>query len=483
MAALSYVGQSVKRREDPRLITGAGIFTDDVEVQASLHVAFVRSPHAHARIVSIDTSAAAAAPGVIAVVAGRDVLDVPPVPPGFVPPTAPAVPLTPILPAEKVTYVGQAVAAVAAEDPYAAADAAELVQVEYEPLPAVSDPVKALEKDAPQIYANVPGNAAFTMMSGSDDVEAALKEADEVVTIRVVNNRLAPITLENRAALAQYDAFDQGLTISLATQTPHSDRASFAQIVGVPENRIRLLSKDVGGGFGAKGNVYPEEAIVALLAKRLRRTVRWSDSRGENMRTMTHGRGHITELTLGVKRDGTLTALDTKVISDVGGVLHPIGAASVGSIMGMCPGPYRISKARARATAVYTNCAPVGPYRGAGRPEATYALERAVDAAARAIGMDPVELRRKNLLNADEFPYTTPTGPVYDSGDYHKALDLALKEVDYDGLRAEQQRLRAQGRYMGIGVTTFVEPAGALFWEYCELRVERTGTVTLYTGS
>ena len=478
----SYIGQSIKRNEDPRLITGRGVFSDDVDVPGTLYAAFARSPHGHARIISIDTSAAKAAPGVEAVITGHDLQGVPPIPVGFAPPSAPAVPPNHVLPTQKVVYVGQAVAAVIARDPYQAQDAAQLIEVEYEPLAAVVDPLMALEPGSPQIYAEVPGNLGFTMSSGSNDVEAALKASDEVITLRVVNNRVAVVPLENRAIVAQYDAFDRGLTVTLGTQQPHGDRSAFGRIVGVPENRVRLYAHDVGGGFGAKGNVYPEEAVTALMAYRLRKAVRWSDSRSENLRTMTQGRAHLTEITLGVRRDGTFTALDTKVVADLGGVLAPVGAASVGSIMTMCCGPYKFPVARAAARAVYTNTAPTGPYRGAGRPEATYALERAVDEAARRLNMDPVELRKKNLIEPNQFPYTTPVGPVYDTGNYQAALEIGLKAVDYDHFRAEQRRLRAQGRYVGIGVTTFVEPAGALFWEFAEIRVDRSGKVTVYSG-
>jgi carbon-monoxide dehydrogenase large subunit len=479
----SYIGQTIKRAEDPRLITGHGAFADDLRPPGTLHVAFVRSPYGHAGVRSIDTTAARAQPGVEAVVTGHDLTSVEPMPLGPPPATAPAVPRTPVLARDEVFFVGQAVAAVAASDPYRARDAADLVEVDWEPLPAVTDPEEALRPGATQIHPDVPGNVAFTLKSGSDDVEVALAEADELVTVRVVNRRLAAVPLEPRAILAQYDAASDGLTISQATQSPHRSRDDFATIVGIPPERVRLVIEDVGGGFGAKIEVYPEEAATALLAWRLHRPVAWTDGRTENLRTMTQGRGHITEITLGLKRDGTFTGMRTHVIADIGGLLHPVGGAAVGSIMTMSPGPYRLPKVLATATAVYTNTAPIGPYRGAGRPEATYALERVVDVAARKIGMDPVELRRKNLLTADEFPHQTPTSLRYDSGDYLKALDVGLKEVDYDHWRAEQTRLRAQGRYIGIGVTTFVEPAGALAREYGEVRVDETGNVKVLTGS
>jgi carbon-monoxide dehydrogenase large subunit len=479
----SYIGQAIKRAEDPRLFTGHGAFADDLRPPGTLHVAFVRSPYGHARVRSIDTTAARAQPGVEAVVTGHDLTGVEPMPLGAPPATAPAVPRTAVLARDEVFFVGQAVAAIAASDPYRARDAADLVEVDWEPLPAVTDPEEALRPGATQIHPDVPGNVAFTLKSGADDVDAALAEADELVTLRVVNRRLAAVPLEPRAILAQYDSASDGLTISQATQSPHRSRDDFATIVGIPPERVRLVIEDVGGGFGAKIGVYPEEAATALLAWRLHRPVAWTDGRTENLRTMTQGRGHITEITLGLKRDGTFTGMRTHVIADIGGLLHPVGAAAVGSIMTMSPGPYRLSKVLATATAVYTNTAPIGPYRGAGRPEATYALERVVDVAARRIGMDPVELRRKNLLAADEFPHQTPTGLRYDSGDYLKALDVGLKEVDYDHWHAEQTRLRAQGRYIGIGVTTFVEPAGALAREYGEVQVDDTGKVKVLTGS
>ncbi len=478
----SYIGQEIKRKEDPRLITGHGVYTDDVDVPGMLHVAFVRSPYPHARIKSINTEAAKAVPGVEAVITFEDIKGTNPNFIPFRPPTLTWAPELRIFPAEKVTFVGQAVAAVAADDPYTARDAADLVEVDFEPLPSVSDPEKAMGPDAPVIWPEAGGNVCFTLKSGSDEVDELMAKADEKVTVRVVNNRVAAVPIEGRAIMVQPDGYNDGLTVTIATQQPHNDRSGIAAILGIPENKVRLITRDVGGAFGAKGTVYAEEACVAFLAKTLQRPVNWAETRSENLATMTAGRAHIQEVTLGVNRDGKLQALDVNAVADIGGVLSPIGAASPFSIMSMCAGPYVWPAARAQLKGVYTNCVPTGPYRGAGRPEATLALERAMDAAARKIGMDPVELRRRNLIAADAFPYTTTVGPVYDSGNYQLALDMALKGLDYDHWRAEQKRLRDQGRYIGIGVTTFVEPAGAGFTEFGEIRVERSGRVTLLHG-
>ncbi len=479
----SLIGQVVKRREDPRLITGHGSYTNDVGIPGLLHVAFVRSPYASARILSIDSEAARHAPGVQTIITGKDVAGLNTFSGGMRPPTAKNVVSKHVLPTDKVYYVGEPVAVVVATDPYLAKDAADLVEVDWEPLPAVADPVKALEDGAPLVFPEVGSNVAFTLKNGSDEVEAALAGSDVTVTVRVVNNRVAAMPIEGRAIMADYDPLTDGLVITYATQQLHGSRSEFANLVGLPDSKVRVISRDVGGAFGAKLTPYPEDAAVAYLAWTLKKPVSWADTRSENLKTMTQGRGHITEITIGAKLDGTFTALDTKAIADIGGWLHPLGAATPSSIMGMAPGPYKFPIARAQATGVYTNCAPTGPYRGAGRPEATYALERAVDAVARKLNMDPVALRRKNLIEANAFPFKTSTNQTYDSGNYQQALDMALKAIDYDHWRAEQKTAREQGRYIGIGVTTFVEPSGMGPGEFSEVRVERSGKVTVLSGA
>lgn len=477
-----FTGQAIPRREDQRLITGQGSYTDDVSLPGSLHLVFVRSPHAHARILSIDAAAARAMAGVEAVVTGADVAHLPSTPLWMRPPGANA-PATHPLAQDRVRYVGEAVAAVLARDPYLARDAADAIEVEYEPLAAVTDPERALDGGSPRIHDGLDSNLAFRVQVGSDDVDGALAAADEVVRLRIDHPRVAALPLEPRAVVARYDAFNDSLEVVLSTQYAHSDRFALAIVLGIPETKVRVITRDVGGAFGAKGTVYPEEAIAAYLAWTRRCAVAWQETRSENLRATWHGRGHQCDVALGVQRDGTIAALDVRVVSDIGAYLTPIGAGPTFNITGMACGPYRIGVVRCSVAAVFTNRTPIAPYRGAGRPEATFNLERAIDAAARVLGLDPAEMRRRNFIAADAFPYRTPTGHVYDSGDYAPALDKALALAGYEQWRQEQQRLRGQGRYLGIGICSFVEPSGAMLTEFGEVRVERSGKATVLTGS
>ncbi|HEY8693037.1 MAG TPA: xanthine dehydrogenase family protein molybdopterin-binding subunit [Chloroflexota bacterium] len=477
-----YTGQPIRRREDRRLITGQGSYTDDLHLAGALHLSFVRSPYAHARIVSVDTQAARSQPGVEAVLTGADLAGLKPSPLWFQPPAAHIAPVR-AMAASEVRFVGEVVAAVLAGSPYTARDAAEAVAVEYEPLEVVGSARAALETDTPLVHQELGTNVAFEARVGSEGVDEGLAEADEVVRLTIRHPRVAALPLESRSIVARYDPYADMLEIVLSTQYVHADRFAFATILGMPETKIRVITRDVGGGFGAKGTVYPEEAVAAYLAWSRRCTVSWFETRSENLRAMYQGRAHEADVALGVRRDGAITALDMNVLSDLGAYVVPIGGGPPNNVLGLACGAYEISRARCSLTAVYTNRAPVGPYRGAGRPEATFNIERAMDAAARAIGMDPAELRRRNFIPSGAFPYTTPTGHVYDSGNYVAALDKALQLVDYDHWRREQARLRAEGRCLGIGICSFVEPSGAMLTEFGEVRVEKSGKVTVLTGS
>lgn len=477
-----YVGAPVVRREDERLVTGRGRYVDDVGPRPALELAFVRSPQPHARILAIDAEAARHVDGVLQVLTGADLASIK-APPGMIIPPGALVPGRAPVPADRVVFEGEVVAVVVALDRYVAADAAELVDVTYEPLPVVGDVEAALDPATPPLYPELGSNVSYRLQRGTDDVEAVLAASDVVVQVQARTRRLAPAPLETPGIVAEYDPLTDGLVLHLGSQRPQASRDSFAACLGVPEHRIRVIARDMGGSFGSRSSPYPEELVAAYVALKERTTVCWSATRYESLRSMSQGRAHSLRASLGVNRDGQLTAIDVNVISDLGALLHSAAAGPAMNLMGLTPGPYRIPTIRCRVAAVFTNKPYVAPYRGAGRPEAALILERAVNEAARAIGMDPAELRRRNFVPPDAFPYTSPAGAVYDSGHYGAALEKALALVDYDFWRAEQQRVRIAGRYIGIGICSFVEPAGSFLWEKAEVRVHADGKVTLLTGS
>jgi aerobic carbon-monoxide dehydrogenase large subunit len=485
-----YIGQKVKRTEDPRLIQGLAHYVDDIELAGTLHVAILRSPYAHAKINSINVTAAQNAPGVVAVYTGKDVDGKV----GYLPCAAALpelkVPKYSVLAQNKVIFVGQPVAAVVARDKYQARDAADLIEVDYDPLDVVTDPEKAAKPDCPVIHEEFGTNIAFVHGAGTGDVEAAFKQADKVVTQRLLHPRLAPIALEPRGVLAQYFPGEGQLNMWSSTQIPHLMRTQVAIMLGIPENKLRVVAPEVGGGFGSKLNVYAEEALVSWISMQLNKPVKWIETRRENMAATIHGRAQVGTVEVAVKNDGTLLGLRYNVISDIG-AYHQLLTPAIPTLTGlMLSGPYKIPAISMNCTGVFTNKMSTDAYRGAGRPEATYLIERIMDRVAQELKMDPVELRRKNFPKPSEFPFATATGLSYDSGDYEKALNKALEMVDYKKLREEQKNARAQGRLMGIGVSTYVEicaigpsaatPAGG--WESATVRVEPTGKVTVMTG-
>ncbi|HLG13096.1 MAG TPA: glyceraldehyde dehydrogenase subunit alpha [Blastocatellia bacterium] len=484
-----YVGQRVKRTEDPRLIQGLGHYVDDVKLADTLYVSFVRSIHAHARISNVDTSEAAAAPGVVAVYTGKDVAGkIGQVPCGGALPGL-KVPQHWVLATDKVYFVGHPIAAIVAADRYAARDACDLVMVDYEELPVVVD-VEAAAKGGPVIHEAFGDNIAYTLTSGSGDIEAALKSADKVVEQRIVHQRLAPVAMEPRGVLARYLPGEQELTIWSSTQIPHLMRTQVAVMLGVPENKLRVITPEVGGGFGSKLNVYAEEALLGWIAMQLGKPVKWMETRRENMQATIHGRGQIGYIEIGCKKDGTITGLRYNVFADMGSYLQLLTPA-IPTLTGlMLSGAYKIPAIQMNVTAVFTNKMSTDAYRGAGRPEATQVIERAMDLVAAELGMDPLDVRRKNFPKPDEFPFQTATGLFYDSGNYEAALDKAMEIAGYKKLRDEQKKARADGKLIGIGVSTYVEicaigpsqatPAGG--WESATVRVEPTGKVTVLTG-
>ena len=479
------VGARIKRREDPSLIRGLGQYVDDVKLPEMLHVAILRSPHAHARIKSIDTAAAGQHPGVVAVVTGAELRDQI----GTIPTTADnptlRIPKHFVLAVDKVCYVGEGVAAVVAESRYTARDAIDLIQVEYDPLPAVTDPEKALAPDSPVIHSEWPDNLAFHWEQTQGEVEKAFKQADKVVKQKLVHQRLAPIAIETRGVVARYLSTEKELTVWSSTQIPHLLKTHLAKMLQLPEEQMRVIAPDVGGGFGSKLNVYAEEGLLAWMAMKLGRPVKWVEERRENIQATIHGRGQVGEVEAAVKKDGTILGLRYKVVADIG-AYHQLFTPAIPPFTGlMLSGCYKIPAIGIEVRAAFTNKMSTDAYRGAGRPEATYVIERLMDRIAQELDIDAVKVRRKNFPQPQEFPFKTATGLAYDSGNYQAALDKALKLAGYDKLRREQKQLRRRGRYLGIGVSTYVEicAMGPGFWEYGKVEVDPAGSVKVFSGA
>ncbi len=485
-----YVGQRVKRTEDPRLIKGLAHYVDDIALPGTLHVAFVRSVYAHAKITGIDTSAAVATPGVVAVYTGADVADkVGPVPcAGALPDLK--VPDHRVLAKDKVYFMGHPIAVVVATDRYVARDAADLVVVDYDELPVVTD-VEEAAKGGTVIHEAWTDNIAYRLTSGEGDIEAAFSAADRTVKQRVLHQRLAPIAMEPRGVLARYFPGEEELTLWSSTQIPHLMRTQVALMIGIAENKLRVITPEVGGGFGSKLNVYAEEALLGWISMQLGKPVKWIETRRENIQATIHGRGQIGDVEVAFKNDGTLTGLRYSVFADLG-AYHQLLTPAIPTLTGlMLSGAYKIPAIQMNITACFTNKMATDAYRGAGRPEATYIVERALDLVALDLGMDPAEVRRKNFPAANEFPFHTATGLDYDSGDYEAALDKCQQIAGYAKLREDQKKARDEGRLIGIGISTYVEicalgpsqamPAGG--WESATVRIEPTGKVTVLTGA
>ena len=498
MAVSKLFGASIKRRDDPQLITGKATYTDDVKLHGLAYAAFVRSPHAHARITSVDTSKARSQPGVAAIYTGKDVADkLNPLPCAWLIPNSDLkVPPRPVMASDRVRYVGEAVAVVVADSRYAARDAAEAIEVSYDPLPVIVNQEKAAKPGAPQLHAEVPNNVSFTWKVVGGDASAAFASADIVIKQRFLNTRLIPNAIEARAATAQYNSATGELTAWLTTQNPHIHRFVLSLVLKMPEHKIRVIAPEVGGGFGSKLPVYPEDALVPFLARELGRPVKWAEDRRENYVATIHGRDHITDLEVAAKKDGTILALRGVTYANMGAYLS-LAAPGVPTILHglILPGCYTIGAVDYTVHGVLTNTTPVDTYRGAGRPETTYLIERAVDLVAHKAGLDPVEVRRKNFIPKDKFPATSVTGITYDSGDYHPALDKALQMVDYTGFRRQQEAARKQNRYLGVGLSSYVEicglgpspVAGAVGFQgglygSAMIRIAPTGKVSVFIG-
>jgi aerobic carbon-monoxide dehydrogenase large subunit len=492
MAFTTMVGARIRRREDPRLITGRATYVDDVRQVGTVYAAFVRSPYGHAKLTGIDTSALKGDEHVLAVYTGEDLHHAHGLKSSLPVAHKMADLKTPphyILALDEVRFVGEPIAVVVADSPYRARDAAENIVVEYDELPAVIDMEKAVA-GAPFVHESLGTNVAYTFPFAAGDVDKAFAEADVTIKQRIVNQRVAPVPIEPRSMVASYDAGMQQLTIYSATQIPHLLRTQLAVVLGLPENKIRAIAPEVGGGFGAKLNVYAEEALICWLAMQLERPVKYIETRSECFQAMIHGRDQIDDLEIAAKNDGTITGMKLKIHANMGAYHQLLTPVIPTLTVLMAHGCYKFENIQAEVIGVFTNTMSTDAYRGAGRPEATFFVERAIDMVAQRLKLDPVEVRRRNFIAASAFPHTTATGLTYDSGNYETTMDKALAAVDYAGLRKQQEELRKQGRYLGIGISTYVEVCGmgpsaampAAGWDSATIRVEPTGSITVLTG-
>ena len=486
------VGQPIRRKEDRRFLTGAGKYIDDVSTPDMAHLFILRSPYAHAHIESIDTQAAAAAPGVLAVLTGADwVADgLGGIPTRTAAKNSDGSPLpTPErqgLVASRARFVGDAVAAVIAQSPQAARDAAESIDVAYRPLATVVTAGEALAPDAPLVWDDIPGNLCVRFEVGdAAAVDDAIADADHVVSMFVDNQRVTAAPIEPRGAIAHYEHAEDRLVLAFASQNVHANRNQLAEeVLHIPADRLRALAYDVGGGFGAKNPLYPEHALVLWAARRVERPVKWISDRSESFLCDAHGRDQQSQVTLALNAQGDFLALRVDSVGSVGPYLLSVGpfTCTAGSARTQ-GGPYRIPALHFHARAAFTNTAPTDPYRGAGRPEATYHIERIIDQAAAELGMDRVALRRRNLLAGDELPYTTGTGSRIDCGDFGTVLDRTIALADWQGFEARAREARTRGRRRGIGICCYLECSGGGPKEHAALRFSSDGRVTVAVGS
>jgi carbon-monoxide dehydrogenase large subunit len=491
MTRARLIGAAVRRVEDPRLITGAATYIGDLSPVGMLHAAFVRSPHAHARITSMDLDTARQTPGVVAVFTGADVNEaIAPLPGASGMPGAKN-PKRTLLADGTVRFVGEAIVVVVAESAEVARDAADSIEIEYEPLPFVINLDEAASDGATLVHPEFGSNICFHQEVRNGEVDAAFAQADQIVERRIVNQRVAALPMECRASLAEYRRGEGSLVVYAGTQFPHVMRSQIASLLRLRENQVRVIAPEVGGGFGAKANVYPDEILVPWLAMRLGRPVRWLEDRSENLSTMVHGRDQIDYISAACKSDGTILAIKGRLLADLGAYLY-FGTAEIPTLTTlMGTGPYQFRNIQYDLYGVFTNKVPTDAYRGAGRPEATYFQERMLDAIAADLGLDPAEVRKRNFLTPEQFPYTTPMGLEYDSGEYSKALEKALEVSGYHQLKAEAPKLRERGILRGVGFASYVEicafgpskKMGAGGFESAIARVEPSGKVTVYTGA
>ena len=484
----SYLGQPLRRFEDARLITGNGRFINDIKLTDMLHAVVVRSDHAHARIRSIDVSAARQLPGVVDVLTGEDLSG-----------TLPSIPIRPmgdraievfnppehpVLAQNKVCYVGQPVAVVVAIDPYLARDGADLVSVDYEILAPVNDPDTAANEDTPVVHPGLGTNVAMRSVQAGGDIDQAFAHADHVVRQMYRIPRLAPSPLETRGVIGDYDPAEDFLTVWDSTQAPHQVKRYLAQMLERPEETIRVVAPDVGGSFGIKDCLLPEEALIPYLSLRLEKPVKWIEDRQENLLTY-HGRGMSLDVEAAVKSDGTFLGIRVSIVADLGAYFYFTSPFPLFNAARRITGPYQVPAVHAQLLGVITNKTPTAAYRGTGSPEAAFCIERTMDLIAKDLGLDPAEVRRRNYVPADAFPYTTCTGIQYDSGDYAQGLERALELVDYPGWQENARQRKPNEPYLGIGLATFIKSSGAggeHRIENARVTVDPTGRVDVYTG-
>jgi len=503
----SYIGSEIERTEDPKLITGRSTYIDDMKRPGMAHMAFIRSQYAHARIEDIDTAAAEAEDGVVAVYTWED-LEAAGVP-GKIPRVyrVPDMQEPPhrVLAEDRVRYQGKPVAVVVAEDRYTANNAADLISVDYDPLESVIDPKEAMSEGAPTLHEEAPDNVCFDWEIGDrEGTEEAFEAADHTFEFTFENQRLAPNALEPRGALAEYNGMDEELEVYMPSQNPFTHQEMLADLLDHPKRRIRVVAPDVGGGFGSKSMGYPGETLTAFAAMQLERPVKWVETRSGSLQSDEHGRDQTVEAAIAVDDDGTIRGLRAETFASLGGDLSSKGAVGPTVTFGpLVSGQYAIPAILFESHGIFTNATPTAPYRGVGRAEAAYTIERSVTLAARELGIDPVELRRRNFIQPEQFPYETAVGSVYDSGDYEQAFDKALEVVGYEELRERQAELREEGRYLGIGIGSFIEPGGLApakasenlgmglpeatirtsFWESSRIEIHETGEVSAYCGT
>ncbi|OKO86463.1 carbon monoxide dehydrogenase [Bradyrhizobium sp. NAS80.1] len=497
------IGARVVRKEDKRFITGKGRYVDDIKLQGMTHAHFIRSPHAHAKVKKIDSSAALKMPGVVAVLTGQQIVDdkVGNLICGWAITSKDGSPMKmgawPAMAPETVRFVGQAVAVVIADSKNLARDAAEAVVVDYEELPAVADVHAAIKAGAPQLHPEAPGNQVYDWVIGDEGAtDAAFAKAANVVKLDVTNNRLAPNAMEPRAAIADYDAADEHFTLYTTSQNPHVARLVLSAFYNIaPEHKLRVIAPDVGGGFGSKIFIYPEEMVALWASKKVGRPVKWTGDRTEAFLTDAHGRDHVTHAEMAFDASNKITGLKVKTYANFGAYMS-LFSSSVPTYLyaTLLSGQYNIPTIHAEVIGVYTNTTPVDAYRGAGRPEASYLIERLMETAARQLKVDPAELRRTNFIT--QFPHQTPVIMAYDTGDFNASLDAAMKAIDYAGFAARKAKAKGDGKLRGIGVSCYIEAcgiapskavgslgAGVGLWESAEVRVNPVGTIEILTGS
>jgi aerobic carbon-monoxide dehydrogenase large subunit len=476
------IGASIRRVEDPLLISGKGCYVDDINLPRMLHMMVLRSAYPHAKIISINTDAARSMKGVVAVVTGPELPDRLNINAQAMFPGQ-KIPPHPVLARAAVHAPGTPVAAVVAESRAIAQDACNAIEVEYQALPSVQNAEDALKPGAPLAREELDSNICYTAVKKGGDVDKAFAQADHIVRMHIVSPRQVALAIEPRGVAANPDPMGKSLTVWLSTQGPHRARADLAGTLGIPENKIRLIAPDVGGGFGSKGPLYREDVLTCYMALKLRRPVKWIATRSDDFVTTIQGRDQAMTSELALKKDGTMLGLKVRVVANLGGYLQSSTAGPPQRMMAMAPGCYQIRDCHVEVVGVFTNTVPTGPYRGAGRPESVLNIERLIDKAAKDLGIDRLEIRRKNFIRPEQFPYKTAVGMEYDSGDYFKSLDEAIKIANYQDLMRQRDDRRAGGEIVGVGVSTFVEPSGGAGFESGTVRVERSGEITVLTGS